>query len=294
MKFLLIADNENGDRFFFPLGEVILFVVFVSLLFYLLFPQNLLQKTLSYHEPSAAVLGYLQAFERLYPNEMALKFAVIEQEINLGLVKSASTRFAQINKQPLNILQKSQIAWLDYLILRYKAFKAKPTTQKRIDYLLKLRERINALANAPLEKRQLQTIAMDSLALAQPALSLKIYNSLLAKHELTSPEDFAMGGNIAMQNNAHLDSARFYKAAYAAAKTISEKRKYALDVLQVLWNGNKVDQALEFAKQLPKSITNDRDLLIYMARLAMAGNKPEVAEKYALKALLFNAHKNHE
>lgn len=286
MKFILIAEDEDKTKFFFPTWEIIIFVVVVSFIFYLLFPQDLLNKSLSYHEPSPAILNYLQAWERVYPQNPDLTVSVLEQEANLGLIKEAQTKLATLKKQQTDAQMQSQLQWIDYLILRHQAYQAKPNTKERIAYLQQLRQSTSTLAQLPLKDEQLKTLALDSQIVAQAPVTLQIYNRLMAMDALKTPEELAMGGSIAMQNNAHQNSADFYEAAYKLAENDIEKRKYAMKVVEVLWAGNRLNEALVFAEQLPEAVTNDRNFLLYLSHLAIAANQPKIAEKYALKALL--------
>ncbi|MDR3502842.1 MAG: hypothetical protein P4L79_09690 [Legionella sp.] len=294
MKFILIADEENANKLFFPIWEIMIFVVVVSFIFYLLFPRNLLQKTLETKVSAPVVLNYLRAWEQLEPENPELTFAVLQQEANLGLINEAQDKLALLKKQPGNSEAQTQIQWIEYLMLRYKTDHAKLNTKKRIAYLQALKQKTSALAQSPLSPDQLKTLALDSQGIAQSAVALKIFNRLKAMNELKTPEELAMGGTIAMGNNAHENSAEFYKTAYQLATNNLEKRKYALQVIKVLWAGNRLNEALSFAEQLPEAVINDRDFLLYISHLAVAANQPKVAEKYALKALLTNENKKHE
>mgnify|MGYP000290546726 CR=1 FL=1 len=294
MRFILIADDENLLTSFFPLWQVITFVGVVSLLLFFLFPQHLLEKTLGYTNPSPAVLNYLQAFKTKYPQNIQISLATIEQEINLGLIKRARENIALLRKNAATTDVLNQARWLDYLIVRYKAYHTKLNTSRRIMYLQQLRQMLVGLKDVPLKPEQLQILAVDSLNVAQATIALKIYNHLYEINALKTPEEFALGGNIAMQNNMHLDSAKFYRAAYERASNNLDKRKYALEVLKVLWAGNFVQEALSFAKELPDAVIDDRDTLAYLSRLALAANRADLAEKYALRALLINANRQHE
>ena len=150
------------------------------------------------------------------------------------------------------------------------------------------------LANVSLKPQQLQTIAHDSLAVAQSDLALQIYIHLFAINALTTSAELAEGGSIAMQNNSHLDSAKFYKTAYLQTSNLSEKKQYALEVIKVLWQAKLLNEALAYAQKLPENLINDKETLLYLAQLAIAANRPDIAEEYALKAILIKADSHDE
>lgn len=289
MKFILFADEKEKEASFFPLWQVIIFVVVVTLILIVLFPRYLLEKTFAYNQPSDITLSYLKAFNGRYPQNTQLIFALIEQEIGMGNLKEA-----QINLSYLKNIETSpsadvlnQFRWLDFLMLRFKTYKSKINTPERIAYLRQLRQMSKSVADIPLNPPQLRSLAMDNLALGQASIALKIYNHLFDRNELTTPEELAEGGSIAMQNNAQRDSAKFYMAAYNKATTLPEKKQYALNAIKALWAGNFVQEGLSIGNELPESVISDREILLYLTRLALAANRPDIAQKFAVKALLF-------
>lgn len=295
MKFILIAEKEVSKSFF-PVWEVITFVMIVTLILIVLFPRNLLEKILANPQYSVLTLCYLKGFKEIYPQNKLILISLIEKEIAAGELTDARKNVVLLNKleptpSPDTLLQ---LRWLDYLLLRYQTYQTKINTPKRITYLGQLRAVAKTLANAPLNYRQLSILAIDNIALDQADISLKIYNHLFDSAALTTPQELVTGAKIAMQNNAHRDSARFYWAAYQKAITLREKREYALDAIKVLWAGNDVNEALALANKLPDEVINTREILFYLSQLAMAANRPELAQKYALKALLTNSHIKHE
>ena len=231
-----------------------------------------------------AMLSYLRSFKATYPNNNQLIQAIIEQEIGLGQLNKAQTALNELSRQKKTELSEP-IQWLQYLIYRHKTHQAQLNTSQRITYLRDLQQRAATLANASLDSEQLQMLAQDNLALAQAPIALKIYNRLFDQHALKKTTELAEGGHIAMQNNAHSDSAKFYWAAYLQSSKRSDKRIYAQKSLQALWSGNLLPKALLMANKLPADITDDRDLLLYLSRLALAANRPAIAQQYALKAL---------
>lgn len=220
---------------------------------------------------------------------------LIEQEIGMNQLDQAKLDIALLKKKEPTPTSKTKdnIEWLDYLMLRNKAFKAKLNTKKRIVYLQALRSRANNLLNAELGLEQFKKLANDMMAIGKPQFSLIIYKQLLAHHQLTTPEELATGGNIAMQNNAQQDSSAFYWAAYQMAAP-DDKKKYALAAIKALWAGNFVNQAVTLADQLPVSLIQDRATLIYLSQLALAANQAQIAEKYMLEALSLTAKKKNE
>ena len=288
MKFILIADDDEKRIRFFPLWEVLIYTIFVACILVLLFPRHLLHTVLLDEQPDTATLAYLKIFREYYPQNQQILFSIIEQDIGLGQIPQAEKELAMLKKNLTapSVQTLTQIRWMEYLLLRYHTFQTRINSPERISYLKKLRPAAMALADAPLNPYQLRLLAKDNIGIGQVNVALKIYDRLMAMHALTTPKELAEGGSIAMQNNAHRDAARFYWAAYNKSTTMPEKRQYALDTIKVLWAANLPQEGLMLAEQLPNDVINDREILLYLTRLAIAANRPDLAQKYALKVLL--------
>ena len=100
MKFILIADNEKVEKTFFPWWQVLVFISVIIIIFIVIFPQNLFEKILKENRSSPAVLNYLQAYKDIYPNDPQIVFNIIEQQVNLGLLKAAPKNIAEIKANP--------------------------------------------------------------------------------------------------------------------------------------------------------------------------------------------------
>lgn len=288
LKFILIAKDKASPVVFFPQWKTTLLVLLVVLVLLVLFPHYLFKKTLTYyHQPSVAMLSYLQAFQSVYPHDTVLTLAIIEQEIGLGQLSKADKQLAEFKQLNPTLSRESltQIDWITYLRLRYQTYQTKLNTPQRIAYLGQLRRMARDMANQPLSAEQLTLLAQDNLSLAQAFIALKIYNNLFAKQALLTSQDLVFGASIAMQNNVPADSAKFYWAAFLKANSLHKKRQYAMKTFQALWAGNLLPQALAKAQELPSEVLDDRELLLYLARLSIAANQPERAEQYALSAI---------
>jgi hypothetical protein len=288
MKFILLADEKKAQSFF-PLWQLIALIVVVTLVLFILFPQHLLEKTLNYSAPSPAILNYLKAFSKLNPHDVQLSTHIIELEIKLGLLDSARENANRLRKNTPTPYVLNQLRWIDFLILRYQAYNTRPNTAQRISYFSQLRKMTAALQNADLSPQQLKTIAKESLYIGLPKVALALYNRLFNMNVLTTTEDLLEGAGIALRANAQQDCAKFYKVVYDKMTDQTDKRKYAIAVIKALWAADHALGAYSFAQQLPQDLIKDRDTLILLLRLAIAVNHPEVAEKYAVKALLIKA-----
>lgn len=288
MKFLLIADkNQKKSAAFYTWWEVLLLSLVVILVLLMALPNQMLPTLLSSEHMSNASVGYLRALSAKYPLNLELKLAVIQHEIYIGDIKRASQRVALLKKQhhPLSKRLEYQLMWIDYLMLRYKADHTKHTSAKRIPYLQQMRDMQVKLATLPLKTGQLQAIAADSIRLGRPELALKIYTMLLKRGALNTPLELERGGDVALQNNKPTISAKFYLEAYNKAEKLRDKQKYALKTLQAYWAANKLNQALNVAKQFPDVVINTPSMLLYLAQLSMAANQIPTAEQYVLRAL---------
>lgn len=290
MKFIFTAKDDSVSANFFPIGKIILFIGIILTILAVIFPRNLEKQTLilSSFSQNPVMASYLQAFHANAPQNVPLYLQLLQQDAALGRVskvRSAVIAYKSTHP-PLDQQTELQFRWVEYLLFRFKAYQSsKPTTQKRIMYLKRLRDMANALADQPLPVNQLKILAHDSVGLGLPTLALHIYENLLQQHQLVTGEDYAEAGLLAMQNNKPLESANFYWHAYDVSRKLPLRRRYAFNALAALWSGDSVQQSLAAARSLPAIITNGQEQKIYLAKLALAANRPGLALDYVLQGL---------
>lgn len=65
----------------------------------------------------------------------------------------------------------------------------------------------------------------------------------------------------------------------------SEKRKYFLAGVRTLQSGNLLNEALTAAEKHLAPLANDRETLVYLSRMSLAANRPDLAQHYIRRAL---------
>jgi len=80
-------------------------------------------------------------------------------------------------------------------------------------------------------------------------------------------------------------SAQLYFDAMASEPDQLQRRRLYLKGVRTLQAGNLVDEALTAADRYMGSIQVDREILIYLTRLALAANRPAKAQEYVKRAL---------
>ena len=293
MKFILIADKESEPISFFPLWEVISFVLVMTAILIVLFPHHLRNTIMSYDQPSAVSISYLQSFSKLDPQNSELLMLLAQQSAEFNRITDAEHYFSVLKKRyPAPAPEMAaQFQWTEYLIFKFKTYRSRYETAKHKVLLAQLREKARTLITLPLTVKQLKMLATDNLDYNQRAVSLTIYQNLMDKNELTTPQDLEQGGVIAMKNRAYRPAANFYMAAYHKAITLDDKRKYATEVMQALWAGNFVEEAFNYATHLPDLVLDDPAMLLYVAQLAIAAKHQDIAKQYVLKVLFWHQHK---
>ncbi|MDD2735588.1 MAG: hypothetical protein PHF56_16760 [Desulfuromonadaceae bacterium] len=65
----------------------------------------------------------------------------------------------------------------------------------------------------------------------------------------------------------------------------NEKRKYFIGGVRALQSGNLLNDALTEAEKYLAPLANDRETLLFLSRLALSSNRPDLAQRYIRRAL---------
>lgn len=91
--------------------------------------------------------------------------------------------------------------------------------------------------------------------------------------------------SVALAKGDYRGAAELYFKGMQTAD-LNQRRVFFIAGVRTLQSGNLLAEALKAAEQhLDKGLANDRQTLLYLIRLSLAGNRPELAQKYVRRAL---------
>ncbi|WP_414056658.1 hypothetical protein, partial [Staphylococcus aureus] len=83
-------------------------------------------------------------------------------------------------------------------------------------------------------------------------------------------------------------------AAQATATSLDEQRRYFIAGLKALQSGNLLDDAMTEAQRRVGPLIDDTETLRFLTRLAMACNRPDLADQYARRLLRLSRYQAQE
>ena len=253
---------EYKAQRFSPPTTIMAFVVVMLAVLYIVFPKNiLLEQTAVAQRADELSVVYLQ--EEWTTAQQVLQ-SLLQEKINNNL--------------------SGQSQWLQYKIQHSRSVALKKHVSFR-QALHQWQDDIKQLAHVPVGNDALNALAQDALTLNMPNIAVAVYQRMLNSNEVFDASWYAEAGRVALSTGNYELSAQLYWLAYAGVNKRDDKRKYYIAALSSLQAGNKVEQAIAVAQQKIGDLANDRKTLIFLTRLALAANHPDLAQQYLQKVM---------
>lgn len=286
MYFNYDAKHEEYQRYrFAPPSHILGFVLLVCFTLVVFFPkETLLRQVKLAKKPSVLTANYLHNILVAYPEKNLLRLLLIEQRIKLGQLAKAQKELDYLfsSNAPEKIQDKGH--WLSYEIIRARMY-ATTKPERRKQYQQQLSKSIHALSTANLTPNQLLQLANDAAGINQAALTRKIYQKLSKMKHHTNSNWFQQSALIAMQVGDYNNAAEFYFLAQRYSKKISQQRRYFMAGLRSLQQSNQMVLAIKAAQKHVANLRHDKATLLFLTRLALAANRPKLAQNYITQAL---------
>ena len=148
-----------------------------------------------------------------------------------------------------------------------------------------LRERLRALLAEDIALDIGGELAQRAAAIDATDLAIDWYERLLARRPVLPAAVWEEAAVSARQWGEYRLAARLLMQARAAAATTAEQRRLFIAALRALQAANLLDEALALAEQHLGALANDTLTLEFLTRLALAANRPDLAQRYAILLL---------
>ncbi|MSN24820.1 MAG: hypothetical protein GJV46_03020 [Geobacter sp.] len=262
------------------------------LLLFVLYPEKSLLKLLSNQEVSSpAQRRYLEALIHLRSDDSALVMVLARSYL--------------ASKSPLQALQT-----LDHLReplpadirkasrrLRYEALRQRllslPAGSGESDRTRQLfASQIELMRQDGATMQELETYLADARHVGDNVSAQKLKSLLrplaAAPSEpqgapaVSTPESMA---SAALARRDYRGAASIYFAAMQSNRETGQRRRYFLSAVKTLQSGNLVAEALDAGEKYINGLAEDRETMLFMARLALAANRPDRSQVYIRRAL---------
>jgi len=271
---------------FAPPGLIFAFVVITFLLGVFFFPkQEILRRVENQKIADRAAKEYVDNLIQLYPHNKSLKLVRADQNIKLGDIAKAVKEIVPFVVARPATKEEWQAFWLYYQIVRIETYATPEVSPMRGVGLKKMQEMLGQLINHITSGSQLVVLANDAIALGKPDMALLLYQRMLNVDLDENVRVYVKAAKFALSQGDYRLSSELYFIAKNEATTVEDKRMYLIAGLKSLQSGDLLVEAVNAAEKHVGDLSDDRATLIFLTKLALAANKPELAEKYVKKAI---------
>ncbi|MDF1761193.1 MAG: hypothetical protein P1U40_11730 [Coxiellaceae bacterium] len=291
-------------KFQLPRHIVVIIVAFIAILFavilWFVYPKTHLHTGAAEFDESPDEIGnlYLRHEVNKSPNNLKLRLRLIHQELALGKLKDAHVLIQPyLVKTPQTDLSW-QFQWYAYQIDFIKAT-AKPEKdlmeltlghkqkkqKKHKVSLPKLKSTMQQLSKAPLTKKQQIELMSNAVALKFYKVSHDVGMRLFSDRGDLTAEQLAALGKSSYLSGDFLLSAQFYMSAFKVEKLSKVQKQVYIAAINSLLAGNLLPQQFPLIVKQSKQFKNDQQVLMVLAKAALASKKPQLASHWMRQAI---------
>jgi len=282
----LFADKKpQRERFAGPLAIGGL-VGLGLLLLVMLYPEKSLHKLLAAPDvTSPAQQRYLEALVRLRNGDTELVIPLVRSYLAAGCTEKAARILNYPIRNSLNPDQEQAIRKLRYELRRQElellVIGEPGWDEARHRYAAQIEE----LRPASVSPHELAQYMSDARR-AGDEQTARYLEGLLEQSALRrGGGSVVVAAEIALGKGDYRAAAVFYFKGMANAAGRNEQRRLFLSGIRTLQSGNLLQEAMAAAEKYYQPLSDDRQTLLAMTRLALAANRPDLARKYVRRAL---------
>ena len=257
----------------------------VGLALALMFPRERLEaRLLEGGKVDALSVAYLEAWLRVRPNDGEFLSVLAAQYVRTGRLEEAEAMVARMRALHDAVLEREALL-LDIAIREQRAYALQPKDPKRAALLDDLRGLLKQALGFKWTAAELEILANKARGLDLGAIAVQFYQRLAKQDVAHAAHWQARTAEIALGVGEYRAAAAANFAAQAAATSLDEQRRYFIAGLQALQGGNLFDEAMTEAQRRVGPLIDDTETLRFLTRLAMACNRPDLADQYARRLL---------
>lgn len=288
----LVASDATGLRArILSTGGLLVVAAMVLVVLVMLYPrQQLLDRLRAEPRNDELSVSYLANLLSSEPDNADLRMLLAERHFALKQADRAASVLQPLLDRPSgNEEVRLRVSRLAYSLLELRANAATPGSPQalalRAQLIAGLTERLTLSWATP----DLLLFARKATALEQLPLAQRFHSLIRFDAEGDRAPWFEEAVRTAVWAQDYAGAATLHQRAMDRAPTAERKREHLREALRILQSGNLLGQALALAEARADVVGNDRALLDYLTRLALAANQPAVAEGYARRLLQMQA-----
>ncbi|CAJ0725569.1 tetratricopeptide repeat protein [Ralstonia mannitolilytica] len=257
----------------------------IGLALALMFPRERLEaRLLEGGKVDALSVAYLEAWLRVRPNDGEFLSVLAAQYVRTGRLDEAEAMLVRMRALHDASVDREALL-LEIAIREQRAYALQPNDPQRLAMLDALRGLLKQAQGFQWTAPELEVLAAKARALDQGAIAVQFYQRLARQDVARASQWQARTAEIALGVGEYRAAAEANFAAQAQAKSIDAQRRYFIAGLQALQGGNLLDDAMAEAQRRAGPLLDDAETLRFLTRLALACNRPDLADQYARRLL---------
>jgi hypothetical protein len=254
----------------------------------LVYPHKALEQRLAAADSaagsSALAIEYLKVFLKADPEAGEMRLQLAKKLAQIGDVAGAQQLLEAPQAQNDPAI-RGEALWIRLALAEQQYYAASPGSPARQAAQRDIHQRLAALLAQRLSAQQLYTVGTHALANEEAELARAAFARLAQAPAALATPSLEQAARGALGVGDYRSSAQLSLAAMARSADIDARRRYFLAAMRTLQSGGLQQEALEQAAQRLGPLADDTETLKFLARLARAANRPDIAERYAKRFL---------
>ncbi|MFM0014331.1 tetratricopeptide repeat protein [Paraburkholderia sediminicola] len=273
----------------FPPAVILVLGALVAVMLVLAFPREKLEaRLLGGGNVDGLTIAYLEAWLRVEPDNADVLSELTREYLKGQRVTDAGRILARLSQSRDPAARQSALA-IRISLAQQRLYSLKagdPARDARIRELdALLREAVPYRWN----NEQLGMLAQQARALSDNELAGRYYTELVQSDPAHSGDWLVALAQTQLGDRHYLAAARAWFDAQARAATRNQRRAMFIAGLHALQAGNDLTEAMQAANTHLGDLADDPETLRYLANLALAAGRPDLAEQYVKRLLNMSA-----
>lgn len=267
---------------FATLGQIIGFGLLTTLVFTVIYPEHSLQRHLERSARTDNVsIAYLFAWLRADPKDNYLRILLAQRLFDKGDISQSRQMLNPIFKvTTLNTELRSKADILLLNILERQLWTFKPKSAAFNNALKHYLSQLRKVSHYTWPQARLEVFAKNAFAFGDTQLAKELYYQLIFSTKTINIQWFENIASLYLAEKQYRAAARTYLQAMPYTTTLVERKRLFLLGVKALQSGNLLADAVAAGQTYVGLLANDAEVLEYLTRLALAANKPNIAQYY--------------
>ncbi|MEM5436301.1 tetratricopeptide repeat protein [Paraburkholderia diazotrophica] len=278
----------DRQRLFSPAVLLVLGLL-VAVMLVLAFPSETIKaRLLEGANADSLTIAYLEAWLRVDPDNAEVLSELTREYLKGQRVADATRILDRLSRSDDVTARQSALA-IRVSLAQRRLYALKPGDPARPARIRELDALLHQALGYTWTNEQLQTLAQQARGLNDNELAARYYTRLAQSDSKHARDWLTALAQTQLGNRNPRAAADAWFAVQALGATRDEKRAAFIAGLRALQSGNDMAAAMQAAEQHIGDLADDPDTLRFLANLALAAGRPDLASKYVKRLMKMSA-----